>query len=77
MNELTIKDVLTAWRKDVRFADEVRFSDGRRGNLIRRDKDGSLVVLIGRYGAKATQRAVTVQLSALFPGWWPDKAFTK
>ncbi len=75
MSEISIQDVLTAWQKEIRFADEVRLSDGRRGNVIRRNKDGSLVVLIGRYAGKATQR--NVQLSTLFPGWWPDKEFTK
>ncbi len=75
MSALTIKDVLTAWRQEIRFADEIRLSDGKRGNVIRRNEDGSLVVLSGRYGGKATQRHV--QLSTLFPGWWPDKEFTK
>ncbi len=75
MSELTIKDVLTAWRKEIRFADEVRLPTGERGNVIQKNKDGSLLVLTGRYGVKRKQR--TAQLSTLFPGWWPDKQFTE
>lgn len=75
MSKVSTKEVLMAWRNSMRFADEVRLVTGERGNLVRQNRNGSLMVLAA--GDGDNRKRHNVKADMLFPGWWPDKQFAK
>lgn len=78
MRTVSIEEILTAWRRSICFADEVRHEDGTKGNVIGASVAADLRVTrngpveVGGYTCQnRPKEVVDVDRSELYPAWWP------
>lgn len=70
---VTVEEVLRSWRRSIQFADPVRTSLGALGNVVGREPDDRLTVVLE--DRNASPRKLLLLREDLFPAWWPEAQF--